>query len=324
MRQVAAFALGAAGLLLGAAASLPVPLRADADEPFTVGVLRRDGVVMPLAAFSGRDWSTPWPLNPASPDVPISLELVPRKWWGRPGPVTRMTAWADGEPRGVVQLGRPLTVDVMCSSRLGLSSDYATRFPVPAPDRRSFPKDGLVVSGPAAVGAIERVPPESPEWTASAALLAEPFDAAEARAADAFLRWKHPVPRAVRRTVPLVIDALYKAPMDAPGWTAYRFQALKRYPPAPAEHGCGPLSSASGWIASGPPGRRLSQITVRITYCDRMDDLITVPLGQVVAGGRSYWVYQLSGYDREGYVIARPRPKAVETPVQYEAGSCPD
>ena len=54
-----------------------------------------------------------------------------------------------------------------------------------------------------------------------------------------------------------------------------------------------------------------------------MDDIVAVPFGLVRASGKSYWIYQLSGYDREGYAVSRPTPKEIEANVQYSAGSCP-
>jgi hypothetical protein len=291
--------------------------------PFTVGLLRRDAVVTPFATFDGKDWTSPWPVDLDSLSVPISLDAVPGKWWGKAGPLREMTLWAEGERRGTVRLESPAMARIMCSARAGLRSNYVSPLPVPPPMERSFPKDGLVVSGSAVVEPIMVVPRSSPEWQTSELALPNAFDDAETTASLSFTAWRHPIGRAQRRKVPVELEALYKAPMDAPGWVAYRFQAVKRYPPRPADGNCGLLSSAVGWIAVGPNGKHWAQLAVHITYCDRMDDVITVPFGVIRAGGRSYWIYQLSGYDREGYVITRPMPKGIERNVEYPAGFCP-
>lgn len=291
--------------------------------PFTIGLLRRDSVVIPFATFDGKNWTSPWPADLQSLNMPVSLEGVPGKWWGKAGPLTEMTLWAEGERRGAVRLGRPATVRIMCSARFGLRSNYVSPLPVPPPTERSFPKDGLVVSGSTVVEPITVVPKGSPEWQTIEAGMDKTFDESEATAAQSFTNWKHPIGRAQRRQVPVELEALYKAPMDAPGWVAYRFRAVKRYTPQPADGNCGLLSSAVGWVATGPNGKRWVQLAVQITYCDRMDDVITLPFGLIRAGGRSYWIYQLSGYDREGYVIQRPTPKGIERDVEYPAGFCP-
>jgi hypothetical protein len=303
----------------------PDPQRQKPDAPaaFTVGVLRRDAVVTPFATFDGKTWTAQWPAELRLVDVPIALDTVPRKWWGKPGVLDQMTLWAGGQNRGIVRLQAPTMVPVMCSSRLGLRSDYVSPLPPPVPTEQSYPKEGLVVSGSTPVEGIPAVPSSSSEWAATALLLTEPFDAAETRAAAAFTDWKHPVPRKARQKVPIVLEALYKAPMDAAGWVVYRVQAVKRYAPGPSDGDCGLMSSASGWIGVGPDGKHWTQLGVRVTYCDRMDDMFTLPLGLIRARGRAYWVYQLSGLDREGFVVARPTPKGIETDVQYAAGSCP-
>jgi hypothetical protein len=294
-----------------------------ATGPFTIGLLRRDSVVTPFATFDGKAWTSPWPVGLQSLSVPLSLDAVPGKWWGKAGALAEMTLWAGGERRGSVRLERPATVRIMCSARVGLRSNYVSPLPAPPPIERSYPKDGLVVSGSTVVEPIMVVPKSSPEWQASELLLPKPFDVAENTAAQSFTDWKHPIKRAQRRQMPVELEALYKAPMDVPGWVAYRFHAVRRYAPQPADGNCGLLSSAVGWIAAGPNGKHWTQLAVRVTYCDRMDDVLTLPFGLIRAAGRSYWIYQLSGYDREGYVIARPTPKGIESNVEYPAGFCP-
>jgi hypothetical protein len=290
---------------------------------FVLGVLRRDGIVSPFATFDGESWTEPWPTELRFLDLPISIDAVPRKWWGKAAAPAEMAVWAGGVRRGTLRLEGPTTLRIMCSSRLALRSDYRSSESVPPPIEQPFPKDGLAVSGPVTVAPIDVVPRTSPEWASAALQLPDPVEAAELNAARAFSAWKHPVPRAERRKVPVELETLYKAPMDAPGWTAYYFEAVKRYRPGPKDGDCGLLTSASGWIAVGPGGKHWTEIGARVTYCDRKDDIYMLPLGLLKAGGRTYWSYQLSGYGREGYVVAHPTAKVVEMEIQYPAGSCP-
>ena len=46
-----------------------------------LGVMRRDGVIVPFAFFDG-DWSSPWPTGLQNLDLPVTLDAVPKKWWG--------------------------------------------------------------------------------------------------------------------------------------------------------------------------------------------------------------------------------------------------
>src|SRR4051794_28809270 len=89
---------------------------AGADRPkFSVGVLRRDGVLLPFAAYDGRAWSFPWPNAGSDIPLPISLADVPAKWFGPPGPGAAWTAWfPDGSTRRLVT-GKPVHIGVFCA-----------------------------------------------------------------------------------------------------------------------------------------------------------------------------------------------------------------
>jgi hypothetical protein len=304
----------------------PAPLTsADMDNgaPFLVAVLRRDGTVIPFATFDGKEWKRPWPEDVRYMDVPIDLANVPRGWWGKSGPVAQLTAWLNGVNRGPVRLARPAMLRLMCAMRIGVRSDYQSAEPAPPPAVQPYPKDGLAVSGDQRVDPIEIVPPRAPEWTAAASAIAAEFDDAEERAVRAILAWKHPIKRAERRNVPVELEAMYRAPMDDAGWTAYYVEAVKHYPPEPEDRGCGLMTSVGGWMAVDPAGKRSIKLNARVTYCDRQGVTYMLPLGLIRANGRNYWAFQRSGYGREGYVISRPRPKETVSEVLYTAGNCP-
>ena len=168
-----------------------------------------------------------------------------------------------------------------------------------------YPKDGLAISGTHPIDAIETVPRTAPEWNSIAMRLIEPADRMETSSINAIPDWKHPVARRERQKIPVELEMLYRAPMDAAGWTAYYVEAVKRYPPGPDDEGCGLVTSLKGWITTGPDYKSHDSITARITYCDRKDVTYMLPLGLIKTRDRTYWVYQLSGYGRE-HVLRRP------------------
>ena len=300
-----------------------VPPAAPADPtPFVLGVLRRDGLVSPFAAFDGKRWDVSWPSDISNLKVPISLDQVPRRWWGKAGAPAEMSVWADGSRRGSLSLGRPATLRVMCDARLVLASDYKSRETAPPPDVQPYPKDGLAIAGTQPIEAIETVPGTAPEWNSIAMRLIEPADRMETSSINAIPDWKHPVARRERQKIPVELEMLYRAPMDAAGWTAYYVEAVKRYPPGLEDEGCGLVTSLKGWITTGPDYKSHDSITARITYCDRKDLTFMLPLGLIKTRDRTFWVYQMSGYDREQYFVTRPTPKIVEPQIYYEAGIC--
>ena len=94
-----------AALLLLGATTIAVPMLAQGRDaaggaPFSVGVLRQDGIVIPFAAYDGRRWEAPWPADLSMREMPISFDSIDREWWGRAEPPRSMTLWADGKPRG--------------------------------------------------------------------------------------------------------------------------------------------------------------------------------------------------------------------------------
>jgi hypothetical protein len=295
-------------------------------SPFLVGALRRDGVVIPFAAFDGKNWKAPWPeaLNVAGEDVPPDLAMVPRDWWGKTGPLSQLAAWVNGASRGVIHLipGPLARLRVMCSARLGIRSDYRSSDSPAPPTAQPYPKDGLAISGDQRIDPIQILNPESPEWTAATREMTLDFDEAEERAARSFMDWRHPFPKVERRRYAPRIEAMYGAPMDETGWNAYYLEAVRLYPPGPEDRGCGLVASASGWMKMGPNAKRSFDLQARITYCDREGVGYMLPLGLIKANERNYWAYQISGFGRESYVIARPRPKEIVLEVLYSGGRC--
>jgi hypothetical protein len=318
-------------LLLVFPARREVTEQAAGAAPFLVAALRRDDIVLPFAAFDGKNWSAPWPQSLLrSPgegykDPPKDLASVPRDWWGKSGPLTELTAWANGVSRGTIHLhpGKPALVHVMCDRRFGIASDYKASEELAPNTIQPHPKDGIAVSGGQPVEALQIVAPSAPEWAAAARQMTAEFDEAEERAAHTFTDWKHPFNKVERRRYVPRIEAMYGAPMDEPGWTAYYFEAVRQYPPGPDDRGCGLVTSASGWMAVAPNGKRSFNLRARITYCDRDGVRYMLPLGLIKARERNYWAYQMSGFGRETYLIVRPRPKEIISEVQYSAGTCP-
>jgi hypothetical protein len=289
---------------------------------FMLSVLRRDGLVLPFAAFDGRRWSKRWPER-IPLELPISLDDVPERWWGIEPPPRRMHLWNAGARAGEVTVTGLSMSRLMCEPRLALRSDYKASTPAPPPMVLPYPKDGLLVSRDVPVGTIDVVEPDNADRKKILTLATAEFNKQESRAAAAFTSWKHPVKADRRKLVPITIEALYKAPSDTPEWTAYFMEAVRQFPPGPAEKdGCGLATYVSGWVMVGPGDRVRLYLGARVTYCDRKGVGYMLPFGLIRANEKTYWVFQYAGFEFEGYEVIRPHSGGVSSEVVYTAGVC--
>jgi hypothetical protein len=129
----------AIGVVLLAAALVAAEPQA---EPFGVGVLRRDGVIIPFAAYDGKRWSHHWPVPAADLTVPIDLRSLPSKWWG-PAPAADIwTAWPGKASGGVPQPVKATQhdwVDTHCLRQIGVRT-ITNRRAAAAADRAALPE----------------------------------------------------------------------------------------------------------------------------------------------------------------------------------------
>jgi hypothetical protein len=311
------------------------PAAAQNQEPFTVAVLRRDGVAIPFAAFDGRYWTIPGrPMVDAAlrmhdevvrnrPRIPGSLSEIPDEWFGKVGRTKEVTLWTDGKKGPALYWVAPALVPIACGTRMGIRVNVRPPEDIQPPTVQPYPKVGVIVAGNATIDPITAVARDSADWNRIAQSLLEPFAVAERLTVSRIEGWRHPIPQDLRRRVPLTMETLYSAPMDAEGWTAYFVEAVKRYPPGPEDAGCGLITSVSGWVLSGPELKREFKLDAVVSYCDRRDARFFLPFGRVTANGAIYWIYQSAGYDAEHYIVARPRRDRVEGVVGYPAAVCP-
>jgi hypothetical protein len=183
-----------------------------ADEPrraFALGALRRDGVIVPFAAFDGKRWTSPWRPPSLELTVPIDLRAVPARWWG---PTKALDVWqarllaSDAPPRAL-RVVQPDWVDVHCVRQVGLRTDYVASADIPPRTVQPYPKDGLAVSPEHPIEPIAMVPPDGADAQALSRVLMEAFNDAERKIED--LGNGHPIARRAREGVAPMIEAIY-------------------------------------------------------------------------------------------------------------------
>lgn len=318
--------LAALGVTLVLCSAVAEMIAQQQRENLTLGVMRRDGVIMPFAAYDG-DWSLPWPVSVRDLELPITLEAVPKKWWGGELP-TAWTLWpASGQAGGKVSPLAPIAVIIGREKRLGVRTDFASSEPLAPPFELPYPKEGLAVAGDVKVESIAGVSKRATAWKNLTTALHEDIEAAEQKAIarlKSSAKWNHPLSQAQRRSVFAELEAWYTSALEQPGFGLSYIEAVKKYPPGPEDEGCGLETFVSGWIHSNARDPKLkTDLTARVTYCDRNGVSYMLPLGRLRVRNRTHWVFQMSSWEREWYTVVEATPGRVRFVAEYYAGGRP-
>jgi hypothetical protein len=294
-------------------------LAAFADAPpakFGVGVLRRDGIVIPFAAFDGKKWRSDWPPPKLDLTVPVTLSAVPSRWWGPTGALDQWQVRTAGGLR-VLRVVQPDWVDIHCVRQIGLRTDYRPDLPPPPPIAQPYPKDGLAIAPPRPVEPIAILPPSGDDARELIATVQASFNGAERRTED---RYGHPITRRAREGIVPTIEALYAYGSDR---RVYYVEATRTYRALGQPQGeCSGVGVGSGWFVRGAEGFRELVMTVDVLDCRRATASYMLPLGVLQLNGRVFWLAQFSGSDHERYVVLEIREKSVQVAVNTWGGAC--
>jgi hypothetical protein len=289
------------------------------DRAFTLGILRRDSVVVPFASFDGRNWSSRWPQPALDLTIPIDVRSVPSRWWGPTGPIDTWQAWVGAREPRMVHVIQPDWIDVHCVRQIGLRTDYRPdQLPAPRTEQ-PYPKDGLVVAPPHPIERVDVIPvrtlPPSAEVTAISAELLEAFNVAERTTAR---KYSHPAEASLRERVEPTVDALYAYGSEP---RVYYVEAVRQYQIITSGD-CVGMAFGTGWLVRENGKFRTLAMAVDLLDCTRAGASYMLPLGVVRSGTRLFWIVQFSGFDHERYVVIEPRAKRVDAVLSVWGGGC--
>ena len=301
------FAVVAVVAVLGAAAP---PERA-----FSIGTLRRDGVIIPFATFDGKRWSTRWP-GPRIEldDVPVTLGNVPGRWWGTTGALSDWQVWSTGPPR-TVHVTQPDWVNVHCQRQVVLRTDYKGAPPTPPQSVQPYPKDGLAVSPPQPVERIEILSPTAPGIRTLTSGVRSAFNKAEREVEN---RYGHPFGRRARESLEPTIDALY-AFGDSP--RVFYTEATRSYRHL-GDTDCANVAFGTGWFVRDGETTTWLDMAVDLLPCNLYGATYMLPFGAMRIGGRLFWIAQYSGWDHERFVVVEIKGHTAQAVVNAWGGGC--
>lgn len=318
---------------VAALAAMWMATAAAASGDFSLAVLRRDGILIPFATYTGR-WQVAWPGSDNKVPLPISLADIPKTWWGPLSPTAPWKAWLTDETTRPVTLQKPVHVPIFCGAHLAIATDY--RGAVSAEDRGpTVPKDGLATAGDVTILPITQISVNAPDATRMIAAITEKFNEEEQLAVKNFINWYHPYGPFARSRFPITLEAFYRA-VDGPPGAQFRtnyIEAVRRFPAGSFDEGCGLITFVRGWVTELPNKEPVINLGARVTYCDRADVSFMQPFGRIQvprAGGRgraagpdAYWVYQTSSWRDEFYSVARVTAEEVRPVLVVAGGGCP-
>jgi hypothetical protein len=333
-RSVAA--AGATALVTVLLAAIVAPRRAtvielaaqERDDRGALAILRRDGVLFPFASFNRDNWQITWPIDLTKVAIPANLGAIPKRWWGTVAPEHWRVHLTNGA-EATVDVSAPVLFPMFCAKRIGAQTNYRASQPLPPNPVDPYPKDGLAITGRVPIDSIESVNPASPEFAAMATLLhGHVNEVEEQTVVGVQMRtgWKHPLGMLERSMVPIKLESWYRSPSSEPGWTVSYIEAVRQFPPGPADKGCGLETLVSGWLHDFHGVLKKADLRGKLTYCDRDGATYMLPLGRIRPWDRWYWVFQLSGYDTEWYDVAEVARERTRLVLEVYAGdrkSCP-
>ena len=310
---------------------------APSPSPATLAIVRRDGVLIPFVTWTGKQWEAAWPVPRKESETPITFDALPKRWWGKPGPVAEWHAWTRDGRTHTLRASVPTWYLAHCQQGTGLRSSYSAAQPAPPPIVQPYPKDGVAASAAITFRPIAVLGESSSVWKAVLAALPPKIAEQEERLVQAYSKtgWKHPHAGGLQQ-VPVTLEALYRVPLGGGGQFVYYFEAVKRYAPKPdaptgsvgrrGDLTCEVVTFLSGWFRAGNSDSAvtLGRVTPIMTTCDYAGADVMLPLAYIVWKGRPLWIAQFSGWGREWFTLVDVGP-AGDTTIAFEAsgGSCP-
>lgn len=289
---------------------------------FTLGVVRRDGILVPIASYDNGHWFRRWPLPSAERDVPIGVGDIPSEWWGVEGAAVKWTLWtADGKSRPL-QLMAPLAFGAHCLMNVGLQTDYRTILPRPPLDQHHYPKDGIATTGSLPIEPVRVLTADDPTWGNFERLIGEHVNRLELG-----LLARLPMSAMIERMNTLVkLEVLCVADGRSPNTLTAYFEAAKRYDPVDktVPNPCGAVTFARGWVhrlASGA-GQLDREVRAQVTDCSMWNVEFRKPLGVVRVGGDPIWIVEVSRWGSESYDFVRIKESGASVILSIPGGSC--
>jgi hypothetical protein len=289
-------------------------------DPFAVGLMRSDGVLIPFAQYDGHKWLNPWPsARDASKDEPSTIADLSKPWFVSDGKSS--PAWYIWWPKGTLHVLKPskiVQVESHCEKEWGLTTELPQ-------DLKKTNRDGII--GIAAdkkreIDPVSEIDDKAEEWSKLSSFILSTFSRQEEIQAADLSAFLPPPSQEERKAVSPTLSHLFRGDALITDQSLYYFEALKQYQkPIPGnDQSCNDLFFR-GWILRDTTGS-LKPVTTTIgwTDCEKTDN--TIPLATLSLDHRIF-VFALDlGYEGESYSIFELKNSEIELLLETAGGSC--
>lgn len=290
---------------------------------FTIAVLRRDGVIIPILSYGLRGWVNPWPAPGRRPDVPIRVEDTPGGWWAEKRPIAEWTAWPMRGERRTIRVKSPTNLMVECQPQIGLETDYQSAERREPSRMQPYPKDGLATAGDVAIEPVRVLDDKSPEWAAIYMAVGTEVTATENPLwKDEGSSYRAVLTPAVRAATGFTLEVLFASPDVKPGGTVLYFEGVKRYAPRTGLPPGGLLTYAVGYARIRPSAPPQIKVTAALSTRQRQGLVYSLVLGSFRMDGRLFWVVQRSTWGYERFDLVEIRDDEILTIFKTSGGVC--
>jgi hypothetical protein len=296
-----------------------------------VGILREDGIIIPVSVFQSGKWKTSWPeaaigghfTNDSGQPLPKTLPLdkIPAKWLSSGGKIPknwRLLRAGSGQHKLTAE--KAVEFQSHCSGAWGLKTSFVGKTRTPEGVEPKI-KEGLVTSGIAKGWASEIVDPNSSDSKSLLKLLREKFNLAEQEAiskATKPLYTGHPTLKNERVHKPFKAKKIFGMKTGRAKQVIYFIPIVRQY----ENPDCYAESLYNVWVLRNDQNYKIVAADMILTNCDGNEGNWIYPVGIVSIEGRVYVVSWELGYEWENYTIRMLEKDALKTVLFVHGGGC--
>jgi len=280
---------------------------------FTIGILRGDSAIIPLAEYRDGKWLDRWPNLDGSGE---DLKGQSTVWYYR----------ASSDKATLIKTSKIIKVQIHCQESWAVLCDFPGR-PLKAGEHSL--NIGVALDVDKRVANPIEIINGSQERRRITSFIRPAFDKSlglKPPGIDSFESEVHYPSNAERRKARLIIDGLYRNGEPIDGQRIYYVEAKKEYKNSffsKADQACNMISFFQGWIVQNKRGAlRLIDSRYLLGQCDEKNVTSAKLLGILPMSDRIFFITEDQGYEEESYRILELKGSRIKQVLKVYGGAC--